>query len=179
MPFSTTEPSGFRLDIVILAGHGLANLGIGVRNQAARRDFYLSKTSVLALGSTNPPIQPGGGGLKGFSTAYIGRSVKLHPVRRIRTSRAIRLPPLRLHRLLRDQLTVISYSPALFAFPCLAPVISHLDEFQLMLALGRPTNILPLTVKVRDVCSARWVYMLKPMWLLLFLTTKYLQPSGH
>jgi hypothetical protein len=54
------KPSGlFRLDIVTLTGHGLADRGIGVRNQAARRDFYLSKTSVLAPGSTNPPVQWG------------------------------------------------------------------------------------------------------------------------
>ena len=69
-------------------------------------------------------------------------------------SRAIRLPLLRLHGLLRDKLTVISYSPALFAFPCLTPVISHLDEFQLQLAPGPTTNIFHLTVKIRDACSA-------------------------
>ena len=54
------------MDIVTLAGRGLADRGIGVRNQAARRDLYLSKNSVLALASTNPPVQ---WGLKGFATA--------------------------------------------------------------------------------------------------------------
>ena len=29
-------------DIATLAGHGQADRGTGVRNQAARRDFYLS-----------------------------------------------------------------------------------------------------------------------------------------
>ena len=57
--------------------------------------------------------------------------------------------------------------------------LSHLDDFRLQLATGRPTNIFPLTFKFRDACSAHWVYMLKPMWILLFLTTNYLHLSGH